>query len=78
MAGLSLRGRGHGFPLASMTVAPGYFALKEIPSCFFPRILDFSRETHSQTASMLLELHCNNILGRKFFQFHHFNYYEIV
>ena len=41
--GLSLRGGGWGFPLATMNVAPGYFhrkiESKEIPSCLIDHLL---------------------------------------
>ena len=46
-AGLSLRGRGRGFPPVTKNVAPSYFHRKiegkkepkEIPSCLIPRLL---------------------------------------
>ena len=41
--GLSLKGGGWGFPLATMNVAPSYFhreiESKEIPSCLIDRLL---------------------------------------
>ena len=59
--GLSLRGGGWGFPLATMNVVPGYFhreiELKEIPSCLIDRLLVvFTRQLEILVRAMTLVL----------------------